>query len=306
MSINGESRPTSAAARWRALRRFVVWEHRLASRAARSPFTAFLHEFVRFGIKQAWACLFGGIMLALLLGTHKWYPEGAWLARYDFLTVMAVIVQVAMLASGLETREEAGVILLFHIAGTAMEIFKTSVGSWVYPEASILRISGVPLFTGFMYASVGSYIARAWRVFDFRFTRHPPMPLVLALAAAIYINFFAHHFVPDMRIALFAMSVLLFARTWIHYRIWRTYRRMPLLAGLVLVTLFIWFAENIGTFARAWMYPHQQGKDWTPVGTGKIGSWYLLMLISYALVAVVHRPRAALLQSRSPATSASD
>jgi uncharacterized membrane protein YoaT (DUF817 family) len=196
-----------------------------------------------------------------------------------------------MLATGLETREEARVIILFHIAGTVMEIFKTAVGSWVYPEASVLRIGGVPLFTGFMYASVGSYIARAWRVFDFRFTRHPPLPFVLALAAAIYVNFFAHHFVADMRPGLFALSALLFARTWIHYRIWRVHRRMPLLVGLVLVTLFIWFAENIGTFARAWIYPYQQGKDWSPVSTAKIGSWYLLMLISYALVALVNGPK---------------
>ena len=139
-----------------------------------------------------------------------------------------------------------------------------------------------------MYASVGSYRACAWRGFDFKFTRHPPMPYVLALAAAIYINFFSHHFIPDVRLALFAISAVLFARTWIFYRIRRQHRRMPLLLGLVLVTLFIWFAENIGTFARAWIYPHQLGKEWTPVGTAKIGSWYLLMLISYSLVALVH------------------
>ena len=54
-----------------------------------------------------------------------------------------------------------------------MEIFKTSVGSWIYPEPSLLRIGGVPLFTGFMYAAIGSYIARCWRLFDFRFTRPP-------------------------------------------------------------------------------------------------------------------------------------
>lgn len=288
MPVDNQSPPASAAAGWRALRRFVAWETRLGSRAARRPFTAFLHEFIRFGIKQAWACLFGGIMLALLLGTHRWYPADARLARYDFLTLAAVLVQCAMLATGMETREEARVIILFHIAGTAMEVFKTAAGSWVYPEASVLRIGGVPLFTGFMYASVGSYIARAWRVFDFKFTHHPPLPYVLALAAAIYINFFSHHFIPDMRIGLFAISVVLFVRTWIYYRIWREHRRMPLLLGLVLVTLFIWFAENIGTFARAWIYPHQLGKDWTPVGTAKIGSWYLLMLISYSLVALVH------------------
>ena len=33
---------------------------------------------------------------------------------------------------------------------------------------------------------------------------------------------------------------------------------MPLLLGFTLVALFIWFAENIGTFTAAWIYPHQR------------------------------------------------
>ena len=101
----------------------------------------------------------------------------------------------AMLAFKLETWEEAKVIVIFHVVGTAMEVFKTSVGSWIYPEVSILRIGGVPLFTGFMYAAIGSYIARAWRLFDFRFTHHPPLWALVLLALAIYVNFFAHHYV---------------------------------------------------------------------------------------------------------------
>jgi len=52
-------------------------------------------------------------------------------------------------------------------------LFKTSAGSWLYPEPSLLRIGGVPLFSGFMYAAVGSYIARVWRICDFRFTHYP-------------------------------------------------------------------------------------------------------------------------------------
>ena len=285
--------PSSAATRWRALRGFVAWERRIALRAARRPTTAFLHEFVRFGVKQAWACLFGAAMLTLLLGTHFWYPPGAALARYDFLTLAAIAIQVLMLATGLETREEAKVILLFHLAGTVMEVFKTAAGSWVYPEPAVLRLGGVPLFTGFMYASIGSYGVRSWRAFDVRFVRHPPMPAVLALAAAIYVNFFAHHWLPDVRLALFAASIALFARTQARYRIWRRYRTMPLLPGFVLVALFIWLAENLGTYAHAWRYPHQ-ATAWEPVGPGKLGSWYLLMLVSYALVALVNGIRAPL------------
>ncbi len=282
--------PPSAARFWPFLAQFEALEDRWANRAAaQGRWASFGYEFLRFGIKQGWACLFGGLMLALLLGTHFWYPHDALLHRYDALTLAAVAIQVAMLGARLETWQEAKVILLYHIAGTVMEVFKTDVGSWHYPEASLLHIGGVPLFSGFMYASIGSYIARAWRLFDFRFTHHPPFWTVMALAAAIYANFFTHHFMPDLRLGLFAAAALLFGRTWIHFRVWRVWRRMPLLLGSVLVALFIWFAENIGTFAGAWLYPGQ-GAGWSPVGVAKFGSWFLLMLVSYALVTIVNRP----------------
>lgn len=281
---------TSAAAQWPPLTRFIAVEARLARFAARRPATAFAYEFLRFGVKQAWACLFGGAMVALLIGTYLWYPRDAFLARYDFLFLMAVAIQAAMLAFRLETLDEAKVILIYHVVGTVMEVFKTDVGSWIYPEASLFHIGGVPLFSGFMYASIGSYIARSWRLFDFRFTRHPPLWSVEVLALAIYANFFAHHYMVDVRIALFAAAALLFGRTWIYYRIHYAYRRMPLLVGLFLVALFIWIAENLGTATRTWLYPHQMA-GWSAVSVGKLGSWFLLLLISYALVAIVNRPQ---------------
>ncbi len=265
-------------------------EARFATRfAARGRWAVVAYEFVRFGLKQGWACLFGALLLALLLGTHLWWPAHAPVARYDALTVAALVIQLAMLRFGLETWDEAKVILLFHVTGTAMEVFKTSVGSWAYPEPSLLRIGGVPLFTGFMYAAIGSYIARCWRLFDFRFTRHPPLAATALLSAAIYVNFFTHHFGPDLRLALFAAAAALFGRTTIYFRIWHTWRWMPLLLGQALVALFVWLAENIGTFAGGWIYPHQ-AHGWAPVGLGKLGSWFLLMLISYVMVTLVNRP----------------
>ncbi len=246
-----------------------------------------VYEFMLFGFKQAWACLFGASMLALLLATHFLYPENAALARYDFLTLAALAIQAAMLAFRLETWDEAKVILIFHVVGTVMELFKTAAGSWIYPEPSVLRIGAVPLFSGFMYAAVGSYIARVWRIFDFRYSHYPPRWTTYMLAAAIYVNFFAHHWLPDVRIVLFAATALLFRRTRIWFRNWRAHRWMPLLAGFFLVALFIWGAENIGTFARAWTYPGPED-GWEPVSLAKLGSWFLLMLISFVLVSLVN------------------
>ena len=283
--------PESAARVWAPLARFVESEAQIGTWAEQRRWTHAYYEFVRFGIKQGWACLFGALLLALLIGTHLVYPRGAWLPRYDFLVIAAVAIQVAMLAFKLETWEEAKVILIFHAVGTAMEIFKTSVGSWIYPEPSILRIGGVPLFTGFMYACVGSFIARVWRILAFRFTRFPPLWAQILLAVAIYVNFFTHHYVWDARVLLFALTALLFGRCWVHFKVWQVHRRMPLLVGFALVALFIWFAENIGTFTAAWIYPHQR-HAWSLVSLGKLGAWFLLMIISYVLVAMVNKPRA--------------
>lgn len=251
---------------------------------------SWFYEFLLFGFKQGWACLFGGLMLALLLATHLFYPQHAALPRYDFLTLAALAIQATMLGFRLETREEALVILAFHVVGTVMELFKTAAGSWVYPESSFLRIGGVPLFSGFMYAAVGSYLARVWRIFDFRFTSFPSTLVAGSIAVLTYVNFFSHHWLPDLRLVLFLSLAVLFARTRVWFTVWREERWMPLLLGWLLVALFIWFAENIGTFANAWRYPSQHGA-WTMVSPAKLGAWYLLMYISFILVAVVHKPQ---------------
>lgn len=263
---------------------------RLRAWAVRGPVTGFGFEFIAFGIKQGWACLFGALMLALLPASYLFYPADAPLARYDFLTLAAVAIQIGMIASGLESREEVRVIAVFHLVGTLMEIFKVQMGSWIYPEAdaALFAIAGVPLFSGFMYAAVGSYLARVWRLFDFRFDRFPPLWLQGLLAAAVYINFFSHHFAVDIRWGLFAASAAIYGPCMVWFRPDRAHRYMPLLLGLVLVALFIWFAENIGTFARAWTYPAQH-EGWRMVSLAKLGSWYLLMIISFVLVAAVHR-----------------
>jgi uncharacterized membrane protein YoaT (DUF817 family) len=116
------------------------------------------------------------------------------------------------------------------------------------------------------------------------------MYMLGALGAAIYANFYTHHAFIDLRAGLFATTVLLFRRTWIHYRIWRVHRRMPLLLGLLLVALFVWIAENLGTLTHTWLYPHQ-AHGWSAVKPAKLGSWLLLLIVSYALVAAVNRPR---------------
>ncbi len=249
-----------------------------------------VYELIVFGVKQAWCTLFGALLLALLLTTHFFYPDDAWFARYDVLVIASVIIQVLLLATHMETKAEGKIILIYHLVGTIMELFKTQVGSWHYPEDSVLRIANVPLFSGFMYAAVGSYLARVWRLFEFRFSTYPRRRWTIVLALVIYANFFSHHMLPDLRWFLMLAIILLYGRTWVYFRIDREARRMPLVLGFALVTLFIWLAENIATFANAWTYPSQV-EQWQMVGVQKLGSWFLLMNISFVLVTLINKPR---------------
>ncbi len=153
----------------------------------------------------------------------------------------------------------------------------------------MLRIGDVPLFSGFMYAAVGSYIARVQRIFHIRVRDYPPLWMTGVLAAAIYVNFFSHHWLPDVRLALFVAVALMFGRGWFYFTPDRRRRSMPLLLGYGLVALFIWIAENVATFGRAWTYPGQEA-GWQMVPLDKLGSWFLLMIISIVLVSLVHRP----------------
>ena len=89
-------------------------------------------------------------------------------ARYDALLIYVIVVQVAFVVLRLETWRELCVICAFHLIGLALEVFKVHAGSWSYPDAGAVRIAGVPVFSGFMYASVGSYICQAFRRFDLR------------------------------------------------------------------------------------------------------------------------------------------
>ena len=280
----------SAASNWLPLRRFIAGERLLGRIMAKRDATSALYEFLRFGVKQACACLFGGIAVFLMIATWRFYPADATLARYDFLFLTMIAVQLALLAGKLESLEEAKVILIYHLVGTAMELFKTEVGSWIYPEPNFFRIGGVPLFSGFMYSCIGSYICRAWRLFDFEFTAHPRRLAFAALSVAIYVNFFSHHYVLDLRWLLFALAGWLLFRTRVYFRVWHAHRSMPLLLGLVLVTLFIWLSENIGTFTKIWIYPSQR-HGWSMVSVDKIGSWFLLLIISYTLVSLINKPR---------------
>jgi uncharacterized membrane protein YoaT (DUF817 family) len=244
----------------------------------------FAVEFIVFGLKEARACLFAGLFFLAVFAVPREGILG--LPRYDLLLIIAIAIQAWMVWAGLETLDELKAICLFHVVGFALEVFKTSgaIGSWSYPDFAYTKVLGVPLFSGFMYAAVGSYVIQAWRLFDLRIRHHPPYWMGAAVAILIYANFFTHHFIGDFRWYIAVLALGLYARSVVIFRPLDRDRRMPLLVSFLLIGFFIWLAENISTFFGVWKYPNQLGA-WSTVHIGKWSSWSLLVIMTFTIVA---------------------
>ena len=241
-------------------------------------------EFLIFGAKQAQAAIFAGSFFVLLFISNH-IPLGG-LARYDFIFLGAVLIQAVLYFTKMETKDEVRVIFLFHIIGLVLELYKTSpgVGSWSYPEDAILKIATVPLYSGFMYAAIGSYISQSWKIMKLELTNYSKYGLSVFLYFLIYLNFFTNHYVYDFRIFLIIAVFVFFYKTRVYFTVTNIRRSMPVNVGFLLIAFFIWIAENISTYLGAWKYPDQV-HEWSIVSTGKITSWFLMVIISFILVA---------------------
>jgi uncharacterized membrane protein YoaT (DUF817 family) len=241
-------------------------------------------EFLMFGAKEARACIFAGSFF-VILAASKYIPLYG-LPRYDFLLIAAVLLQIGLLATKLETIDELKTICLFHVIGLCLEIFKThpAIGSWSYPEFAYSKVFGAPLYSGFMHAAVASYVVQAWRLFDLKLENYPSYAFSLPIAALVYLNFFTHHFIGDYRWWLCIGLILAFRKTTVYFTPYKHPFKMPLLMSFLLIGFFIWLAENIATFFGAWVYPNQSS-IWQRVHFGKISSWALLVVITVIIVA---------------------
>lgn len=245
---------------------------------------SFIAEFWIFGLKQARAAIFAGSFFVLLFLSNHIPLFG--LARYDFLFISAILIQAALYLARMETKDEVKVIFLFHIIGLALELYKTSpgVGSWSYPEPAFFKIATVPLYSGFMYAAVGSYISQAWKIFKLELTNYTHYLMSVLLCFFIYLNFFTNHYIYDFRNFLILAVFAFFWRTRVYFTVIEKRRWMHLNIGFILIAFFIWVAENISTYFGAWQYPSQV-HTWNVVSFHKITSWFLMVIISFILVA---------------------
>jgi uncharacterized membrane protein YoaT (DUF817 family) len=257
------------------------------TRYSKSNWVAIASDFV---YQEAASCFFAVFILVMLMVTRYFPIPG--IPRYDVMLILCLAMQVAMVwIIKIETVDELKVICLFHILGTTMEIFKIKMGSWSYPGDAYSKIFGVPLYGGFMYASVASYITQAWRRLDLHVKGFPSTITNLLIGITIYLNFFTHHFIYDFRYVILAGVVIVYWRSRITFVVGGGEFSMPVLLAFLLTGFFIWLAENFATFFGAWQYPNQ-ANNWKLVHPGKVTSWLLLFIVSFLIVAQLKRTKA--------------
>ncbi|WP_435971619.1 DUF817 domain-containing protein [Streptomyces sp. Qhu_M48] len=240
-----------------------------------------LGQLLRFAVLEARCCAFavaliGGIAVSGLL------PDLP-IARYDLLLLYGIGLTVLAWKVGWDNGRDVAVTVGCHVIGLLFELVKVRMGSWSYPEEALTKIGGVPLYGGFLYAALASYVCRAWRLLDLRLTGYRPR-VTAVLAGAVYVNFFSHHWLPDARWALAALLLAATAGTWVRFRVGERDHRMPLALSFVLIGFFLWVAENAATYVGAWSYPDQLD-GWQPVSLAKFGAWALLITVTFVLTA---------------------
>jgi len=252
----------------------------------------FAIELWYFFLANLRASYFGGFLLSIFLLTE--IVSVPYITRYDVIFLSAVGFQICALLFQFEKPREFFVIILFHLLATGMELFKThpEIGSWTYPgmEGVVFALWTVPLFSGFLYSAVGSYISRAFTFLKLSYENFPAYYHLWILALLTYVNFFTHHFVYDVRYFLFAYVFIIFFKTKVHFQVYEKVRSMSFVVTALLVAVFVWIAENVGTFTKIWLYPSQL-QEWHFVSFGKLGSWFLLLILSFALVSIIYRDK---------------
>lgn len=256
------------------------------SRVATRPNVGTLPSIGRLAGVALYCSAFPLFVLGALAFTR--FVDTGVVPRYDAVLFLCVAYQIGMLALRVETPREFATIFLFHAMGTALEMFKVNHGGWYYPEPSWIKVMGVPLYSGFMYASVGSFILACWKRVDVRVDRFPAYPPVLVLVVAVYANFFTNYWLLDAKPVLLAVAIVLFARTWISGALLTKRLAVPLPLVFCVLGPIVWCAENVGTWLGSWEYP-RQADGWVAVPPDKLLSWTVLVMVSFLVVALVQR-----------------
>ncbi len=245
---------------------------------------AVVAEAVAFVAIHFRSALFPLFLFATIAASSFW---NAGLARYDFIFIACLSAQLLLVIAKLESLREIYVLGIFHLCGLGLEIYKVNHGSWSYPDSGNWRLGSVPVYSGFMYASVASYMLQAWKHFQLQLENYPNWKWILAISIVIYMNFFLNKFWTESRWFVVLLVVSIFWSTKVTFiNIDRRFK-LPLNATFFLLGLFVWFAEHICSALGGYQYPYQKD-GWTWVDPGKFTAWCLLV-VCFAVVASLHR-----------------
>ncbi len=241
----------------------------------------FLAFFINFIVKQLKSVTFGFTILSLIIITNYFNPTSFY--RFDLLLFVVIAIQTLMIFFKLETKKELLAITMFHILGVLMEIVKVNFHHmWSYNEPAIFMIMGVPIFSGFMYASVGSYIVQSIKNLKLNLLNYPSKYWVITLAFLIYLNFLINKLFFDFRILILVFLLVLFYKTYFIFELRKKLFKMHFLLSFFLISIFIWFAENIATYFKIWHYASQK-TAWHVVDPLIISSWFMLAILSFII-----------------------
>ncbi|WP_184550429.1 DUF817 domain-containing protein [Mucilaginibacter sp. FT3.2] len=240
-----------------------------------------ISHFLLFIYHEALACLFPVLVFSMLALSHLFVTI---IPRYDFMLIACILIQAGMYYTKIETKDEVLVICVFHLLGLFMELFKVHFGSWAYPEFAYTKLLGVPLYSGFMYASVASYMCQAWRRLNLQVLYWPHHYTARAIGALIYLNFFTNHFILDIRYIIGIFILYFFRRSVVIFHLKEKQYKIPAILSFLLIGFFIWLAENMATLLGAWRYTYQH-HGWAMVNYQKISSWDFLVIVSFIIVA---------------------
>ncbi len=235
-------------------------------------------DFLYFGYKQLKGITFGLLLvIGFLLTTNLEH-------RYDILFIYAIVIQVILYKFKFETKSDIYVICIFHLIGLSMELIEVNINhSWSYNDTGLFYIGSVSIFTGFMYAAVGSYVTKEFKLLDLKLNNMPSNKFLIIYSIAILANFIFNNYVYDFRYFLIIILILFYSKVKLNYKPnERKYQFYPPLTFL-LIGFFIWIAENISTYQGIWVYPNQI-PVWHMVHLSKITSWMLLSIVSFNLV----------------------
>ncbi|MEO0343657.1 MAG: DUF817 family protein [Pseudomonadota bacterium] len=232
---------------------------------------------------QICAAWFGIAFLVAIAGSAAIWQEDWALARNDALFGVGVALVLLVFMLGVNRGFDAVPMVFVFALGIGLELQKTGIGAWAYADDGTLMLGAKPLFVGFMYASVASYVIRALRLKGLQVLHLPHWGWAALGGIVLYGAYF-------LALPFWGRPVLILWAGLLYHRArvqspsgsW-----LPVPVALGFAALLLWVAENVGTMSGTWTYSGQSAGEL--VSLSKIGAWFVLLTVIFSVVTYLGR-----------------